>query len=115
MALRAVFFDIGETLVDERRYWREVCELVGVPEHALWAALGMTIERGEDHTAVFRHLGVERPAEIDRVVYDLVDLYPDALPCLEAVARCGVPRRPGRQPVFAARGLGAVGRVRRST
>jgi len=90
VTLRAVFFDVGETLVDERRYWREVAGLAGVPEHALLAALGVTVERGEDHTALFRHLGIERPAEIDEtVVYDVEDLYPDALGCLEAVRAAG--------------------------
>ncbi len=90
MALRAVFFDVGETLVDERRYWREVAELAGLPEHVLWSALGVTIERGEDHTALFPHLGIERPSEIDEVVaYDVNDLYPDAIPCLEAVRAAG--------------------------
>lgn len=90
MTVRAVFFDVGETLVDERRYWREVAGLAGVPEHALLAALGVTVERGEDHTALFRHLGIERPAEIDEtVVYDVEDLYPDALGCLEAVRAAG--------------------------
>jgi FMN phosphatase YigB (HAD superfamily) len=90
MALRAVFFDVGETIVDERRYWREVAALADVPEHALWAAVGVTIERGEDHTAAFAHLGIERPAEIDRVVlYRSEDLYPDALPCLTAVRAAG--------------------------
>jgi HAD superfamily hydrolase (TIGR01662 family) len=90
MPVRAVFFDVGETLVDERRYWRHVAELGGVPEHVLWAALGVTIERGEDHTALFRHLGIERPTEIDEVVvYDVSDLYPDARPCLEAVRAAG--------------------------
>ncbi len=88
--LRAVFFDVGETLVDERRYWREVAALAGVPEHALWAALGVTIARGEDHQALFRHLGLARPAEIDEVVvYDVGDLHPDALACLEAVRAAG--------------------------
>ena len=56
-----------------------MAELAGVPEHALWAALGITIDRGEDHTELFRHLGIERPPAIDHVVvYDLIDLYPDA-------------------------------------
>jgi HAD superfamily hydrolase (TIGR01662 family) len=88
--VRAVFFDVGETLVDERRYWREVSRLAGVSEHVLWAALGVAIERGEDHTALFRHLGIERPAAIDAtVVYDRADLYPDALPCLEAMRAAG--------------------------
>jgi HAD superfamily hydrolase (TIGR01662 family) len=88
--LRTIFFDVGETLVDERRYWREVAGLAGVPEHVLWAALGVTIERGEDHTALFGHLGIERPARIDDiVVYRREDLYPDALPCLQALRNAG--------------------------
>lgn len=90
MAIRAVFFDVGETLVDERRYWRDVAELAGVPEHALWAALGVSIARGEDHTTAFAHLGVARPSEIDDVVlYRRDDLYPDALPCLLAMRSAG--------------------------
>jgi len=90
VALRAVFFDVGETLVDERRYWREVAALARVPEHALWAALGVTIERGEDHTALFGHLGIERPVEVDEVVsYDVSDLYPDAVSCLQAMRAAG--------------------------
>jgi HAD superfamily hydrolase (TIGR01662 family) len=90
LSVRAIFFDVGETLVDERRYWRQVAELAGVPEHALWAALGVTIERGEDHTELFRHLGIERPAELDEVVaYEAADLYPDAVSCLEAVRDAG--------------------------
>jgi HAD superfamily hydrolase (TIGR01662 family) len=90
LALKVVFFDVGETLVDERRYWREVAELAGVPEHALWAALGITIARGQDHTELFQHLGIERPPTIDQVVvYDVIDLYPDAVPCLEAVRAAG--------------------------
>ena len=89
MALKAVFLDVGETLVDEGRYWREVAHLAGVPEHALWAALGVAIARGEDHTALFSHLGVERPDAVDAVVYDRSDLYPDALPCLTALRTAG--------------------------
>ncbi|HEY7732725.1 MAG TPA: HAD family hydrolase [Gaiellaceae bacterium] len=89
MAVRAVFLDVGETLVDERRYWAQVATLAGVEEHALWAALGVAIHRGEDHRDLFRHLGVERPARIDSVVYERGDFYPDALPCLEALRAAG--------------------------
>jgi HAD superfamily hydrolase (TIGR01662 family) len=67
-----------------------VAALAGVAEHALWAALGVTIARGEEHTELYRHLGVERPAAIDDVVvYRRDDLYPDALPCLAALRAAG--------------------------
>ncbi len=83
MAVRAVFFDVGETLVDEERYWREMARAAGVGPQVVWAALGKTIERGEEHWELWRHLGLERPAGAwESIVYSLEDLYPDALPCL---------------------------------
>ena len=86
MAVKAVFFDFGETLVDETRYWAAHAERLGVTPHVVWAALGATISRGEHHRRVFELLGGE-PA--DEVVYSPGDLYPDALPCLERLHRAG--------------------------
>jgi FMN phosphatase YigB (HAD superfamily) len=91
MTIRAVFFDVGETLVDEERLWREVALAAGLAPHVVWAALGATIERGEEHRELWRRLGVERPATAwDEVAYSTDDLYPDALECLERVRACGV-------------------------
>jgi FMN phosphatase YigB (HAD superfamily) len=91
VTVRAVFFDVGETLVDEERYWREVASAAGVGPHVVWAALGMTIERGEEHWSLWRHLGLERPAGAwDQVVYSIDDLHPDALECLEQVHAGGM-------------------------
>ena len=89
--IRAVFFDVGETLVDEERIWREVARAAGLSPHVVWAALGKTIERAEEHGELWRHLGVERPAGVwDRIVYSDEDLYPDAIPCLEHVRSRGM-------------------------
>jgi HAD superfamily hydrolase (TIGR01662 family) len=86
----AVFFDVGETLVDEERWWRHVADAAGVGPHVVWAALGKTIERGEEHWELWHHLGVERPADAwSGVVYSLDDLYPDALSCLEEMRAAG--------------------------
>jgi FMN phosphatase YigB (HAD superfamily) len=90
MPVRAVFFDVGETLVDEERYWREMAEAAGVGPHVVWAALGKTIERGEEHWELWRHLGVERPVAWDGLVYSTGDLYPDALECLERLRAAGI-------------------------
>jgi len=91
MALKAVFFDVGETLVDEERWWRELAERSGLQPHVVWAALGVTIARGEEHDALWGHLGIQRP---DRWWYELTyssdDLYPDAVDCLERVRRLGL-------------------------
>jgi FMN phosphatase YigB (HAD superfamily) len=90
VALRAVFFDVGETLVDEQRYWRLLAEQAAVPPHVLWAALGVTIERGEDHTELWRHLGIGRPPAWDELTYVKDDLYPDAIACLETFQSQGL-------------------------
>jgi HAD superfamily hydrolase (TIGR01549 family) len=87
VAVKAVFFDVGETLVDETRYWAEHARRLGVTPHVVWAALGATIARGEHHRHVFELLGREPPAE--EVVYDDYDFYPDALPCLERLRGAG--------------------------
>jgi FMN phosphatase YigB (HAD superfamily) len=88
--LKAVFFDVGETLVDEERYWRTVADAAGVGPHVIWAALGVTIARGEEHLGLWRHLGLERPSVWDEIVYSTDDLYPDAFGCLEAVHAMGL-------------------------
>lgn len=91
MTVRAVFFDVGETLVDEERYWCAVAGAAGLGPHVVWAALGVTIARGEEHSELWRHLGVERPAEAwDSVVYSADDLYPDAVACLERIRAAGM-------------------------
>lgn len=90
MALRAVFFDVGETLVDEERYWRLLADAIGLGPQVIWAALGVTIALGEEHTALWQHLGIERPAAWDALTYVRADLYPDAIPCLEAVREAGL-------------------------
>ena len=73
MALKAVFFDVGETLVDEERYWRRIAEEIGVRPHVLWAALGATIARGEDHRRVYEYLGV-KPGSGAPAYYESGDL-----------------------------------------
>ena len=86
MAVKAVFFDVGETLVDETSYWAAHAERLGVTPHVVWAALGVVISRGEHHRRVFELLGGEPEGE---VVYARHDFYPDALPCLERLHGAG--------------------------
>jgi len=85
--VRGVVFDVGETLVSEERYWRGAAERIGVPPHVVWAALGVTIARGEHHRRIYEHLGVDAPAGL--TYYDHDDFYPDALPCLAELRRRG--------------------------
>jgi HAD superfamily hydrolase (TIGR01549 family) len=90
VALKAVVFDVGETLVDEERWWRHLAEREGLQAHVVWAALGVTIERGEEHTALWGHLGMNSPPRWwTEIPYALEDLYPDALECLRRTREAG--------------------------
>lgn len=90
MALKAAFFDVGETLIDEERWWRVLAEREGLQPHVVWAALGVTIDRGEEHNELWGHLGVDRPSGWGTLEYEIGDLYPDAIPCLEGVRGLGL-------------------------
>jgi FMN phosphatase YigB (HAD superfamily) len=83
VALKAVFFDVGETLVDETRAWTALAHAAGVPPLTLFGVLGGLIERRDGHSRVFDVLGLARPPAWPG--YELDDLYPDALPCLQAL------------------------------
>jgi HAD superfamily hydrolase (TIGR01662 family) len=94
-AIRAVVFDVGETLLDETRIWSERADRIGVPRLTFLAALGGVIAWGLDHGAVF---DLVRPgANLEGVEgagggpYEVAaeDLYPDALPCLRRLAAAG--------------------------
>jgi FMN phosphatase YigB (HAD superfamily) len=88
VSVRAVFFDVGETLVNESSYWSEYADQMGVSAYVLWAAVGATIERGEHHRDAFTRLGFDF-AQLREVVYTADSFYPDALPCIEELGRRG--------------------------
>ena len=85
MALKAVVFDVGETLIDETRMWERAADAAGVPRFTLMGVLGGLAARGEHHSAAWKVLGVDPPAS----TWGPEDFYPDALPCLEALRSQG--------------------------
>jgi HAD superfamily hydrolase (TIGR01549 family) len=87
MAVKAVVFDIGETLVDETRVWSLTADRAGVTRLTFFAALGAVIERRDDHRNVFELLGIER--WIDPIPYEREDLYADSVPCMAALRDSG--------------------------
>jgi HAD superfamily hydrolase (TIGR01549 family) len=98
MRIRAVFFDVGETLIDESRDWGGWADYLGVSRLSFFAALGATIERGQHHRTVFK---LFRPD---------ADFYPDAIPCLSRLRNEGVlVGIAGNQPLEIERALHALG------
>jgi HAD superfamily hydrolase (TIGR01509 family) len=85
--VKAVVFDVGETLVDETRVWGLTADRAGVTHLTLFAALGAVIERRDDRRNVFELLGIER--RIDHIPYDREDLYADSVPCMSALRENG--------------------------
>ena len=86
MAVKAVVFDIGETLVDETSLWEKAADAAGVPRFTLMGILGGLAARGEAHTRVWEILGVEWPDES----FPDVGFYPDALPALQRLRSGGL-------------------------
>ena len=86
MALTAVWFDAGETLVDETGLWQRAADAAGVPRFTVMGILGGLISRGERHSRVWELLEVERPGSM----FEADELYPDALPCLAALRSRGL-------------------------
>jgi FMN phosphatase YigB (HAD superfamily) len=78
VALKAVVFDVGETLLDETGIWERAADAAGVPRFTLMGILGGLAARRERHTKAWDMLGVENPASM----FEPVDFYPDARPCI---------------------------------
>ncbi|MEE4023807.1 HAD family hydrolase [Gordonia sp. PKS22-38] len=106
--VRAVVFDVGETLVDESRMWSYHARRVGVTPFALMGVIGALIEAGQPHDHAWRVLGVDRPDTAPQI--KSTDLYPDALDCLSAVKTAGfVVGIAGNQPAGAVAQLSDLG------
>ena len=97
MTLRAVVFDVGETLVDETRAWTAWADAMGVPRLTFMCVLGAVLARGEPFLEVFRLFepGIDpagirgrMPREHEEWMLP-ADLYPDALPAIAAVRAAG--------------------------
>jgi HAD superfamily hydrolase (TIGR01662 family) len=96
--VKAVLFDVGETLVDETRLWRGWAQWLRVPEFTVYGVLGGLAAREEDHQ---RFLEILKPGAdlTDETAgkeaaglgwdVDARDLYDDAADCLEALRADG--------------------------
>ena len=99
MTLKAVVFDVGETIVDETRAWSAWADWLGIPRLTFLAVCGAVIASGNpDHREPFRIFrpGLDLAAEQrkraaagvgDRITAE--DVYPDAVDCLRALHAAG--------------------------
>ncbi len=96
--IKAVWFDVGEVLIDESREYGTWADWLGVPRHTFSAVFGAVIASGRDYREVFQHfrpgfdLEAERQARIDAGLGEYLnanDLYPDVRPCLTELRERG--------------------------
>lgn len=119
MPIRAVCFDVGETLIDETRHWLEWAEFLQVPPLTLFTAIGVTMERGQSLRRIFEIFRPDLdPAQARklraqngwRYEFQPSDLYPDAIPCLTSLRERGYKVIvAGNQPVESEATLAALG------
>lgn len=106
--IRAVVFDVGETLVDETRQWTSLAEALGVPPFTLLATAGGLIARGQSlaKAIALTAPGIALRAQARDYRIEPRDLYPDVRPALAALRaqglRIGIA---GNQPLGAAQAL----------
>jgi FMN phosphatase YigB (HAD superfamily) len=89
VGLRAIFFDVGETLIDETSLWGSWADRLGIPHFTFMAVLGGVIARGEHHDRVLDMLAPGFEPNFEEEWFELRDFYPDALPCLDRVRDAG--------------------------
>lgn len=97
--LRAVLFDLGETLVSEERSWEAWADWLQVPRARLFAVMRTVIEQGEHHRRIFEILSPDVDVEAEEAKRasagvpsheELYDFYPDALGCLATLRAAGL-------------------------
>jgi len=120
MRITGVFFDIGETLINENEIYGSWADWLDVPRHTFLTKLGALLATGGSHRDLFEYFrpGFDLDAEERRRAeagvangFGLGDLYPDAHDCLHELHEQGLyvgiagnqPARAGEQ--FEALGL----------
>lgn len=99
--VRALVFDVGETLIDETRIWSRWADRLGVPRLTFMGVLGGMAALDRSHREAFELVrpGIDVEAEIGawrredpaglRENFDADDLYPDVRPGLAALRAAG--------------------------
>jgi HAD superfamily hydrolase (TIGR01662 family) len=96
--IRAVVFDVGETLIDESTEYGTWADWLGIPRHTFSSVFGQVIAQGRDYREVFQQfrpgfdLKVERERRAQAGLaehFNGRDLYPDVRDCLNALKADG--------------------------
>jgi HAD superfamily hydrolase (TIGR01662 family) len=99
VAIKAVVFDVGETLVDETREYGTWADWLGVPRHTFSSVFGAVIALGLDYREAFQYFRPDFSLDAERArrsdarqpeTFGEADLYADARPAMEALRAMGI-------------------------
>jgi HAD superfamily hydrolase (TIGR01662 family) len=97
--IKAVVFDVGETLVDESREYGTWADWLGVPRHTFSSVFGAVIALGKDYREAFQYfrpgfnLDAERARRAEAgqpETFGESDLYPDVRRAMETLRDIGI-------------------------
>ncbi|MFJ9855201.1 HAD family hydrolase [Streptomyces sp. NPDC101150] len=97
--IRAVAFDVGETLISDDRGWGAWADWLGINRHTLSALVGAVVAQGRDNADALRLVRPGIDIEAERTAMqragrgeflDESDLYPDVRPSLAALQDAGI-------------------------
>ena len=96
--IKAVFFDVGETLVCETEHWGHWADVLGISRLTFFAALGMVITNNWHHRRVFEVLGTSYQDAVLKLQkrgitvreIQASDFYADSIPCLTGLQAAGI-------------------------
>jgi FMN phosphatase YigB (HAD superfamily) len=96
--IRAVAFDIGETLTRDDRYWATWADWLQTPRHTVSALVGAVVAQGRDNADALRLIRPGIDVDAARAAMeaagrgeqlDETDLYPDVRPALAVLQAAG--------------------------
>jgi HAD superfamily hydrolase (TIGR01662 family) len=96
--IRAVIFDVGETITRDDRFWASWADWLDIPRHTLSALVGAVVAQGRDNADALRLVrpGIDVAAEYRAREaagrgehLDESDLYDDVRPALAELQRLG--------------------------
>src|SRR4051794_38319386 len=97
--INSVFFDVGETIIDETREYGTWADWLGGPRHTFSAGVGGGVARGVDYRGEFQHFrpGFDLSQERKRraaagqpETFGEENLYLDVRPCLAELREMGL-------------------------
>lgn len=86
---------MGETLIEETRFWGAWADEMGIPRMTFFAAFGAIVERGEQYPAIFDYFPFDTSRARREAVWGRTgpfrtgDLYPDVISSLDGLRRRG--------------------------